>query len=85
MERSDDKYTVKISMFNGTRDDDFHLWCMRMNAALRGKRIPSTLLSDTVTGKTNDDVSSLMISDLGDKPLRAMQNCELYDCQRRLG
>lgn len=43
MRFSEDKYTVNFSRFNGSRDDEFQLWCLRMKAALRGKKVAFAL------------------------------------------
>lgn len=68
------KYTVKFPRFNGTRDDDFHPWCLRMKAVLRGRRISKALTNDNVSAEIMDDALYLIISALGHSPAGAIQN-----------
>lgn len=75
MSSSEDKYTVIVSRFSGSGDDDFHLWPLRMKAALTKEKVASVLLKDEVSTDTTDEALSLIISALGDISLRDLQHC----------
>lgn len=75
MNVSEEKHTVGVQRFNRARDDDFHLCCLRMQAALRGKRIVMGLTNAGVEGELNDDALSSILCGFGDKLLYTIQNC----------
>lgn len=43
MDMAEEKYNVKLRRLNGTRDENFQLWRLRMKAVLRGKNISKAL------------------------------------------
>lgn len=67
--------TVKVPRFNGARDDDFHLWCLRMKTTLIVKKGASTLLKKDVSLDITEKALFLITCALGDKPLPAVQHC----------
>lgn len=69
------KYLMKIPRFYGSRDDDFHLWCLRTKAALCEKEVYAAVIDDEVDLDVADESLLLIILSLNDSPLRAMQSC----------
>lgn len=71
----DEKYDMKVPHFNGTREDDFQLWSLRIKAALRSRELASALIDEAVETKVNEKAMTIIITALGDNPLRAVQEC----------
>lgn len=69
------KSIVSIPTFKGERNDDFHLWSLRVNAALRGRKIGRALTDEEGGREDTDEALSIILSALGDNRLAAVRNC----------
>lgn len=69
------KFTVKGPTFTGLWDDDFQLWCLRMEDALHSRRMVANLTNEDVETESTDEALALMISAISDNPFRAVPNC----------
>lgn len=52
MSNVDDKYTLRVPRFNGTRNSDFHLWSLTLEAALKDKKIGTALIEEVALEAT---------------------------------
>lgn len=59
----------KIQKFNGRRNDDYTLWRLRCEMALKGKGHWSELETKGCDQRTNDKSSAMMVAALGDSAL----------------
>lgn len=64
--------TVNVARFNGTSNDDFHLYYLRLTAALRRERKVAALTNENVSMEITDDAMFSLLSFLGDNPLQAI-------------
>lgn len=69
----DDRYEGKIPRLMRDNDNDFHLWCFRVKAPLRGKRVLASPTSDRLSAEAADQTPSTIVCALGDSLLRAIQ------------
>lgn len=60
----------KITKFNGKATDDYNLWRIRAEIALKGQGIWSTLSAESCTQEVKDKASSILVSALGDNAFR---------------
>lgn len=72
------KIPWKSKNSTGIRDDDFPLGCLKMQRALRRKRILAALKSDDVNDGIDSDTLSLIISAFVYHPLCAIRNWHYF-------
>lgn len=72
----DERFQSNIPRFNGTKDEYFHLWCLREAAALNGKMIRTSHNNDELRSDATVQDLSILISALVKNPLRAVQKFE---------
>ena len=69
MARDDDR-DRKLSRFNGRASDDYNLWRIRAETALRGRKLWSKLNKEDCSEEIKDEASSILVSALGDSAFR---------------
>lgn len=72
----DAKFDIKLSMFNGSVEEDFQLWKLRVKVTLRGRDSIDELTNESFDKTITQKTLSIIISALGQNPLRAIQECE---------
>lgn len=70
---SEERYDNKLPVFNSGVQEDFSLWELRVQAALRGKELIEALFTDDVGKRTTDKAMPIIIASLGNNPLRTIQ------------
>lgn len=66
-----------ISVVSGKCGGDFHLWVLKVKTDLRGSELIGVITKTSVETEVNEKVLSLIIRTLEEKPLQAVQDCEL--------
>lgn len=69
-----EKLETKIPRFNGTRGDDIQEWTLCVKALLSGKQIFGTLADVSSHQKCSGKAFTLIVTSLGDNPLRTIQD-----------
>lgn len=69
------KYETRLPMFNGFQEEYFQFWCIRVKSGLRSRELAEQLETDEVADCINERALSIIISELGDNPLQAIQSC----------
>lgn len=72
----EEKFEIKLPMFNGTVGEDSQHWELRFKTTLRGWDLIDALIEDAIDKTSTQKALSIMISALGDNPLKAIQECE---------
>ena len=67
MARDDEK---KLSRFNGKSTDDYNLWRIRAEIALKGRKLWRKIQDKNCDQDTKDEASSIIVAALGDAALR---------------
>lgn len=60
----------KLSRFNGKESDDYNLWRIRAETALRGKKIWNKLHDEGCSQDIRDEAASILVTALGDSAFR---------------
>lgn len=70
----DEKVKYKILLFNVKNGENFHLWDFRLNTALRGKELISSIKGQNIDFKVNRKDLSTIAPALGGNLLRAIHD-----------
>lgn len=61
---NEDRYESRLPRFNGSPEDAFHSWSLRIRAALRSRELASTLTDDEVSSHILEKVLAIIINAL---------------------
>ncbi len=70
MSNQDVDSSSKLKRFNGNHYENYNLWRIRAKATLKGKQYWSQLMTRTAEATVLEKATSLLVSALGDSPLR---------------
>lgn len=54
----EEKYLMKIPRVNDSKEDNFHIWCLRMKAGSRGMKFPFARINDNLEPDVSDKAFS---------------------------
>lgn len=68
------KCDSKVPRFNGTIEDDFYLWWLKVEAALERRKLATTLCDEEAEARVDKKAREIIIAALGNNPFREIQN-----------
>lgn len=71
----DEKFETSVPQFNGDLNHDLHLWSIRVKVVPPRKELYMALSDETMHSDKNEKALSLIMSALGDHPLRMILEC----------
>ena len=83
-----DRQEFRMAKFNGSPGEDFELWSLRLRAVLESKDLGTVVYEDKGAPPAHQGAAlaayeinlrrarAIIVTSLGDKPLRAIQSCE---------
>lgn len=74
MEHDYNKYVAKVLRFNDSPDENFHLWSVRVEAALESQALATALKNDAVDNTVDKKARAKTIAALENNPLREIQD-----------
>lgn len=69
------KYEAKLSRFSGTAEEVFHLWSLRVQAALKSRALLPALWEENVHNTVHKQDRAIIIAAFGKNQPSAMQDC----------
>lgn len=69
------KCEAKLARFDGTNEDEFNVWCLRVRAALGSGEPATSLIDEEVDDSVNEKTLAIIMLTLGNNFLRAIQEC----------
>lgn len=75
MSLAKERFLFKVPKSSQSRNDDFKLWCLRLEAVLREKTIAAAQTDEVMDTEVAHEALVLIISALGDNQLQAFRSC----------
>lgn len=73
----DDKFNDRLPKFNGTNQDHFQIWTIRIRAALKSRDLSAALTENDVEKINSETKLNIITIGFGNNPLRAVQSCKI--------
>lgn len=70
------KYEAKLLRINGTEEEDFHLWSVKVEAVLKSQALPLALCDENVHYTVDKQAKAIINASMGNNLLRAIQDCQ---------